>query len=107
MAGRKSSGTASLMFALGGKLMTEEGAAVTLRGTLALHSSCVVSRVGTAEHDPAVAAVVLAFERHLQAVQPGVDIAEAEQQQPERQREDAQSKLELQDSPGEYVTQLP
>ena len=60
-----------------------------------------------AVHLPAVVAVVEALEKQAQAVHPGVSRARGVQQHPPRHWEEAQSKGEVQGSPGERVKQAP
>lgn len=56
---------------------------------------------------PAVAGVVALVAQHWQAVQLGESMAEAVQQHPPRHWLEAQSKLEVQGSPGEPKRQPP
>ena len=107
VAGRSMRGVAPAL-AEGGKVLTRERAVGVDRETVALHSRAGVAGVGEAVHVPAVAGVVEALDQQAQALQPGVCMALAvQQQQPERQSVEAQSKLEAQASPGEKVAQEP
>lgn len=100
-----SGGEAPVTLAAAGKVITREGATVALRDRLPLQGREMVALEGGAgagaAHVPAVAAVVDAFDQHLHEVQPTVCKADAAQQQPPRQRLEAQSKCEVQVSPGE------
>ncbi len=91
----------------GGKEMTRERATGVDRETEALQSRAGVAVEGEVVHVPAVAGVVEALDQQAQALQPGVCMALAVQQQPERQSVEAQSKAEPQASPGEKVEQEP
>ncbi len=64
-------------------------------------------REDAAEHVPALEGVAPREVQQRQALQPDVNAAVPVQQQPPRHRDDAQSKLEVQGSPGEYVRQAP
>ena len=93
-----------------GKVMTRERATVEGRETLALQGRLGVPMAGGEAKEaqtPAVAGVVEALAQHWQALQLGVRMAEAAQQQPPRHWLEAQSKREAQDSPGELVAQEP
>jgi hypothetical protein len=106
VAGSRMSGSAPAL-AEAGKVMTRESEAGVERDTEALQSSGRVAVEGEAVQVPAVAGVVDALAQQAQALQPGVCMALAVQQQPERQSVEAQSKEEAQASPGEKVAQEP
>jgi hypothetical protein len=109
-AGRYTRGEAPDTLLEGGKVMTRERATEAFRDTVLLQGRDALAKddvVGREVQEPAVVAVVPFEDQQRQDRQPTVCTAEEEQQQPPRHRFDAQSKLEAQDSPGEYVRQEP
>ena len=86
VAGRKTSGEASVTLRAAGKVMTEACATEELTLVEALQVREVVTGVrgetGSEEHCPALAAVVEELLQHWQALQPLVRSPEEEQQQP-------------------------
>ena len=115
VAGINTNGVIPLTLADGGKLITRESATDEFcvsdelsQGTDAIVCSVVGGiAIDDEVHLPAVDAVVPFTLRQRQAEQPTVINAEAEQQQPPKHTFVAQSKGELQVSPGEYVRHVP
>ncbi len=106
VAGRKTRGRAGAVALPAGKLMTRERETLEASGReiealQGRERGGAAMAAETAVQAPAVAGVVEALAQQAQAEQLGASGAEAAQQQPPRQRLEAQSKLEAQASPGE------